>query len=73
MLAFLRAESEVVPITGTLKMCRDPKDDMLIETVLVGHAAVLVTEDQDLLVLALPNCRTVRILDFERWIDSERP
>ncbi len=34
--------------TGHLTVCRDPKDDYLIEMALLGQADYLVTEDQDL-------------------------
>ena len=37
-----------VETTGSLKMCRDPKDDYLLEMALVGHATHVVTEDDDL-------------------------
>ena len=32
--------------------CRDPKDDKLLETALLGRADCLVTGDQDLLVMS---------------------
>ncbi|HID64163.1 MAG TPA: putative toxin-antitoxin system toxin component, PIN family [Anaerolineae bacterium] len=37
----------VTPI-GTLSLCRDPKDDYLLELALLGQATHLVTEDDDL-------------------------
>jgi len=33
---------------GTLTLCRDPKDDYLLEMALLGKATHLVTEDNDL-------------------------
>jgi predicted nucleic acid-binding protein len=39
---------EIVPVTGTLKLCRDPKDDVVIETAVAGQVAVLVSGDRDL-------------------------
>jgi putative PIN family toxin of toxin-antitoxin system len=37
----------VTPI-GTLSLCRDPKDNYLLELALLGQATHLVTEDDDL-------------------------
>lgn len=38
-------------ITETIHVCRDPKDNMLLELALSGKADVIVTGDSDLLVL----------------------
>ena len=40
-----------VSITGTLRACRDPNDDMFLETALLGQADAIITGDKDLLVL----------------------
>ena len=48
-LARLRAVSEWVWITGARLGCRDPDDDKVIETALLGDADALVTGDRDLL------------------------
>ncbi|MEM9895157.1 MAG: putative toxin-antitoxin system toxin component, PIN family [Bacteroidota bacterium] len=42
---------EKVEIIRTVKKCRDPKDDKLLELALNGQADYLVTGDEDLLVL----------------------
>lgn len=39
--------SESVEVTGATLGCRDPKDDVVVETALAGVADVLVTLDQD--------------------------
>jgi putative PIN family toxin of toxin-antitoxin system len=44
----LRDLAEVVPISGDVRLCRDPDDDMVIETALKGKADVLVSRDEDL-------------------------
>jgi uncharacterized protein len=44
----LRRVSVIVPIQGNLKLCRDPKDNMLIETAIRGSADVLASNDNDL-------------------------
>ena len=48
--AFERA-SEMVTISGKLRMCRDPRDDMVIETAMLGNADALVTGDKDVIAL----------------------
>lgn len=40
-----------VEISGTLRACRDPDDDKLLEIAVTGKADCIVTGDQDLLVL----------------------
>jgi len=48
LVALLLRGSVIVPIEGNLKLCRDPKDDMLIETSIRGNAAILASNDPDL-------------------------
>ena len=51
-LAQLEAVSERVSIAGTKLGCRDPEDDKLLETALIGEADCIVTGDQDLQVMS---------------------
>jgi putative PIN family toxin of toxin-antitoxin system len=51
-LAQLDAVSERIPITGAKLGCRDPDDDKLLETALMGEADCLITGDRDLLVMS---------------------
>lgn len=54
-LAWFAAKSirvEPMPIEG--KLSRDPKDDLFVATAAAAHAAFLVTQDRDLLVLQKP-------------------
>ena len=51
-LAQLEAVSEWVPIAGAKLGCRDPDDDKLLETALMGAADCLVTGDGDLLEMS---------------------
>jgi len=48
LVALLRRRAEIVPILGEIRLCRDPDDDMVIETALRGRADLLVTRDEDL-------------------------
>ena len=51
-LAQLEAVSEWVAIAGAKLGCRDPDDDKLLETTLMGNADCLVTGDGDLLAMS---------------------
>ena len=44
-------ESELVEIIDIVQVCRDPKDDQILELAVNGNAAFVVTGDKDLLVL----------------------
>ena len=48
LLALLRERAEVAAVTGTVHLCRDPDDDMVIDTARNGRASALVTRDDDL-------------------------
>lgn len=48
LVALLRERAEIVSVSGTLRLCRDPDDDLVIETALNGTATALVTRDDDL-------------------------
>jgi uncharacterized protein len=47
-VARLRRRAVIVPVIGTLTLCRDPDDNVVIETAAVGPADMLVTRDDDL-------------------------
>jgi putative PIN family toxin of toxin-antitoxin system len=40
--------SDVVSVTGTLSLARDPDDDLVLETAIVGRATHLVSRDEDM-------------------------
>jgi putative PIN family toxin of toxin-antitoxin system len=50
-LVTLLKESELVGITQQIHECRDPNDNKFLELAVCGNANVLVTGDDDLLVL----------------------
>ena len=50
MVSFLKV-AEMIEISETIVVCRDPKDDKLLELAVSGNADFLVTGDKDLLVL----------------------
>ena len=51
MVNFLKV-AEMIEITATFNVCRDPKDDKLLDLAICGDASFLVTGDKDLLVLS---------------------
>ena len=50
-LELLVGEAEDIEITESIQVCRDPKDDRILELAVSGGAAYIVTGDADLLVL----------------------
>jgi uncharacterized protein len=44
----IEERSEIVHISGDLKLCRDGNDDMVIETAVKGRVEYLVTRDDDI-------------------------
>jgi putative PIN family toxin of toxin-antitoxin system len=44
--------AEWVPVTTTIRRCRDPKDDKFLELAADGHADWIITGDTDLLELS---------------------
>ena len=50
-LASLIRESNLIEITEAVQVCRDPKDDQVLELAVNGNATYIVTGDADLLVL----------------------
>ncbi len=71
LIARLSVRAAMVSPQGRLRICRDPKDDYLVEIALLGRATHLVTEDNDLhddgdirALLQSFGVRLVRIQDF---------
>jgi putative PIN family toxin of toxin-antitoxin system len=48
LVALLSMRAEIVVPPGILQLCRDPDDDIVIETAVVGRAGYVVTRDDDL-------------------------
>jgi putative PIN family toxin of toxin-antitoxin system len=79
-MAAMEELAEVVEVRGEVRLCRDPNDDMGIETALLGKADVLVSRDEDLTrvpepaeaLAAAPELRHSRIEMFSpRWLGGE--
>ena len=50
-IADLWQNAALIPVVGTISVCRDPDDDKVLEIAVAGGADCIVTGDQDLLVL----------------------
>ena len=48
LVVYLKDTAERVPIKGTTELCRDPDDNIIIETAVRGKAKYLITGDKDL-------------------------
>ncbi|MCC7308743.1 MAG: putative toxin-antitoxin system toxin component, PIN family [Acidobacteria bacterium] len=67
MVSFLKV-AELIEINETITVCRDPKDDKLLELAVSGNADFLVTGDKDLLVLN--PFRGVEIITPREFLDK---
>ncbi len=67
MVGFLRV-AEMIETGETIAVCRDPKDDKLLELAVSGDADFLVTGDKDLLVLN--PFRGVKIITPREFLDT---
>lgn len=68
---FFRQLSRIVvrvPITYIVHACRDPKDDKFLELAVNGDAEVIVSGDQDLLVLS--PFQEIAIISPARYLDQ---
>ena len=44
----IAVRTTLVPLSGSLSICRDPDDDKILETALAGSVTYLVTRDDDI-------------------------
>lgn len=69
-IARLAETSEQVNIIEKITACRDPKDDQFLDVAINGKADLLITGDQDLLVLG--SFRDVEIVSPANFLDINR-
>jgi putative PIN family toxin of toxin-antitoxin system len=50
-ILYLKNLAEIVDITNHVQVCRDPKDDKFLSLAIAGNANIIITGDEDLLVL----------------------
>jgi hypothetical protein len=69
---FFQLKVQKVQIKNDLRVCRDPKDDFIIETAIIGKADYLITGDKDLLILdPFQKLRIISYNDFEKMIKNK--
>jgi uncharacterized protein len=61
----------LVDVTEEIDVCRDPKDNMILELAVSGKADVIVTGDTDL--LNLNPCREIVILNPQTFLTQYSP
>jgi uncharacterized protein len=70
-LANLIAIATPVQVTVTIRVCRDPKDDKLLELAVSGQAVCIISGDKDLLVLH--PFQDISILSFSDFLTQYSP
>ena len=65
-LEFIVGSSKLVAVDYTIKACRDPKDNMILEVAVNGNADMIVTGDLDL--LALGSFQSIPILTPAQYL-----
>ena len=69
LLSALHEQAEIVaPALLGERVCRDKNDDVVLATALAGKAEIIVTGDDDLLVLK--GFRGIRILSARQFLES---
>ena len=66
LAAYRKRAETVVPAALDDTVCRDPDDDVVLGTVLAGKADIILTGDEDLLVLK--SYRGIRILSPRQYL-----
>lgn len=66
-LATFLQHTELIEISETIRACRDAKDDKFLEVAVSGNAGIIVTGDDDLLMLH--PFRTISIMTPRDFID----
>jgi uncharacterized protein len=61
-------DAEMVEVIEQIDICRDPKDNMLLELAVSGYADYLITGDDDLLILQ--EFEGVRIATPRQFLDE---
>ena len=75
-IAGVRAVVQLVPVFGELRLCRDPDDDVVLETAIQGNATYVVSRDEDMtrdldLVDRLRE-RSIETITVQRFLDLLR-
>lgn len=67
----LISASELVEIIERVRICRDPKDDKILELAINGNAGYIITGDEDLLTMnPFRGIEIIRPAEFVRIADA---
>ncbi|MFN7854542.1 MAG: putative toxin-antitoxin system toxin component, PIN family [Dolichospermum sp.] len=70
-ILYLKNLAEIVDITNHVQVCRDPKDDKFLSLAIAGNANIIITGDEDLLVLkCYQNIPILSPKDFLAQVDK---
>ncbi len=73
LVALLRQRATVVTVTGTIHVCRDPDDDVILETAMRGRADTVVSRDEDIKgdaeLVQLLQEEGIEVLSVQRCLD----
>lgn len=72
-LRLLAARSRRVTPQGQLHVCRDPDDDLILETALLGQASYAVSRDDDMKrdqdLIAQMEAHSIKVLSVQQFVD----
>jgi putative PIN family toxin of toxin-antitoxin system len=68
VLAFIALRGRIVTPDRAIRVCRDPKDDMVLEAAVAGEADYIVTGDEDVVVLG--NFEGIEIVGTRPFIEG---
>ena len=72
IVSSIATRAERITLKGTTKLCRDPDDDIIIETAIRGRAKYLVTGDKDITndktVLSFLSRHGVSVISLSRFL-----
>ncbi|WP_339903769.1 putative toxin-antitoxin system toxin component, PIN family [uncultured Cyclobacterium sp.] len=71
MLNIFDQYADFVKVASKVIMCRDPKDNFLLNLAIDGKADYLVTGDKDLLILE--KLKNTRIITFRSLLEEINP
>lgn len=60
--------AELIEVTSQLKLCRDEKDNFLLDLAVDGSADYLITGDKDLLILE--RIKKTQILTYQEFLET---
>lgn len=67
LIYYFNYKFKVIDLENNIKICRDPKDDYLLETATKSNSNFIITGDKDLLDLKI--YEAIKIINFKEFID----